>query len=142
MPVDSPQNSQIKLMLDAEKHSTSKEENTFPTFYPKPSVRNSFRREKGDSPLVYNLNLKIKKEKKQSNYTNPNPSDRILGSRNTAAIYIYSIATTALYDSEAEIQLISKEFCEENNLKIHPIKKLTECSTMNGGIFGYEGLLK
>ena len=68
MPVDSPQNSQplkeqIKQMLDAEKDSTSKEENTFPTFYPKPSVRNGFRRKKGDSPLVYNLNPKIKKEK-------------------------------------------------------------------------------
>ena len=67
-PVDSPQNSQplkeqIKQILDAEKNSTSKEENVFPTFYPKLSVRNGFRRKKGDSPLVYNLNLKIKKEK-------------------------------------------------------------------------------
>ena len=129
-------------MLDAEKDSTSKEENTFPTFCPKPSVRNGFRRKKGDSPLVYNLNLKIKKEKKQSNYTNPDPWARIVGSRNTAAIYIDGIATTALYDSGAEIQLISKEFCEENNLKIHPIEKLTEYSTMNGDIFGYEGFVE
>ena len=129
-------------MLDAEKDSTSKEENTFLTFYPKPSVRNGFRRKKGDSPLVYNLNLKIKKEKKQSNCTNPDPWARIVGSRNTAAIYIDGIATTALYDSGAEIQLISKEFCEENNFKIHLIEKLTECSTMNGGIFGYEGFVE
>ena len=93
MPVDSPHNAQplkeqIKQMLDAEKNSTSKEENTFPTFYPKPSVRNVFRRKKGDSPLVYNLSFKIKKEKKQSNYTDPDPWARIVGSRNTAAIYI------------------------------------------------------
>ena len=87
--------------------------------------------------MVYNLNLKIKKEKKQSNYTNPDPWARIVGSRNTAAIYIDDKATTALNDSGAELQLISKEFCEESNLKIHPIEKLTECSTMNGGIFGY-----
>ena len=141
MPVDSPIDSrplkEIKQMLDAEKDSTSKEENTFPTFYPKPSVRNGFRRKKGDSPLVYNLNLK---EKKQSNYTNP--WARIVGSRNTAAIYIDGIATTALYDSGAEIQLISKEFCKENNLKIHPIEELTECSTMNGEVFGYEGFVE
>ena len=129
-------------MLDAEKDSTSKEENTFPTFYPKPSVRNGFRRKKGDSPLVYNLNLKIKKEKKQSNYTNPDPWTRIVGSRNTAAIYIDGIVTTALYDSGAEIQLISKEFCKENNLKIHPIEKLAECFTVNGDIFGYEGFVE
>ena len=127
-------------MLYAEKDSTSKEENTFPTFSPKAYVRNGFRRKKGDSPLVYNLNLK--KRKKQSNYTNPDPWARIVGSRNTAAIYIDGIATTALYDSGAEIQLINKEFCEENNLKIHPIEKLTECSTMNGGIFGYEGFVE
>ena len=100
-------------------------------FSPKQSVRNGFRRKKGDSPFVYNLNLKIKKEKKQSNYSNPDPWARIVGSRNTAAIYIDGIATTAFYDSGAEIQLISKEFCEENNL-----------STMNGGIFGYEGFVE
>ena len=92
--------------------------------------------------MIYNLNLKVKKEKKQSNYTNPDPWARILGSRNTAAIYMNGIATTTLYDSGAEIQLISKEFYEENNLKIHPIEKLTECSTMNGGIFGYEGFVE
>ena len=114
----------------------------FPTFYPKPSVRNGFRRKKGDSPLVYNLNLKIEKEKKQSNFTNPDPWARIVGSRNTAAIYIDGIATAALYVSRAEIELISKEFCEENNLKIHPIEKLTECSTMSGGIFDYEGFVE
>ena len=135
-PVDSPQNSkhlkaEIKQMLDTEKNSTSKEENVFPTFYPKPSVRNGFRRKKGDSPLVYNLNPKIKKEKKQYNFTNPDPWARIVGSRNTAAIYIDGKATIALYDSEAELQLISKEFCEENNLEIHLIEKLTDCTTMN-----------
>ena len=47
------------------------------------------RRKKGDNPLVYNLNLKVKKEKKkQSSFTNPDPWARIVGSRNTAAIYM------------------------------------------------------
>ena len=145
--VDSPQNSkphkeQIKQMLDAEKNSTSKEENVFPTFYRKPSVRNGFRRKKGDCPLVYNLNLKIKKEKKQSNLTNPDPWARITGSRNTAAIYIDGKATTALYDSGAELQLISKDFCEDNNLEIHPIEELRDCTTMNGSLLGYDGYVE
>ena len=95
MPVDSPIGykplKEIKQMLDVEKDSTSKEENTFPTFYPKPSD---------------------------------------------------GIATTALYNSGAEIQLISKEFQQENNPKIHPIEKLTECSTMSGDILGYEGFVE
>ena len=47
--------------------------------------------------------------------------------------------TTALSDSGAELQLISKEFCEENNLEIHPIEKLTDCTTMNGSLLGYDG---
>ena len=50
-------------MLDAEKNSTSKEENVFPTFYSKSSVRNGFRRKKGDSPLVYNLKKNQGREK-------------------------------------------------------------------------------
>ena len=124
-------------MLGFEKDSTKKEENTTHTFTHTPNVRNGFRRKKGDSPLVYNLNLKVKKEKKQSTFTNPDPWVRIVGSRNTAAIYIDGKATTALYDSGAELQLISKQFCEENNLKIHSIEKLTQCTTMNESLFGY-----
>ena len=148
MPVDSPIDSkplkEIEQMLESEKNSSNSTsvDDTLDTFVPTPNVRNGFRRKKGDSPFVYNLNLKIKKEKKQSNYTNPDPWVRIVGSRNTAVIFIDGIATTTLYDSGAEIQLISKEFCEENNLKIHPIEKLTECSTMSGDIFGYEGFVE
>ena len=47
------------------------------------------------------------------------------------------IATTALFDTGAEIQLVSKQFCEDNEWEIQPIEKLTECSTVNGEIFGY-----
>ena len=131
-------------MLESEKNSSNSTsvDDTSHTFVPIPNIRNDFRRKKGDSPFVYNLNLKIEKEKKQSTYTNPDPWARIVGSRNTAAIYIHGIATTALYDSGVEIQLISKEFCEENNLKIHPIEKLTKCSTMSGDILGFEGFVE
>ena len=84
----------------------------------------------------------MKKEKKQSNFTNPDPWARIVGSRNTAAIYMDGIATTALYDTGAELQLINKQFCEDNSLEIQPTEKLTECSTMNGSIFGYDGFVE
>ena len=46
------------------------------------------------------------------------------------------------YDSGAELQLISKEFCEENNLEIHHIEKLTDCTTMNGSLLGYDGYVE
>ena len=142
MPVDSPIYSkplkEIKQMLESEKNSSNSTtvDDTSYTFVPTPNIRNGFRRKKGDSPFVYNLNLKVKKEKKQSNYTNPDPWARIVGSRNTAAIYMDGIATGA------EIQLVSKQFCEENDLEIQPIEKLTECSTMNGEVFGYEGFVE
>ena len=40
------------------------------------------------------------------------------------------------------MQLISKEFCEENNLEIHPTEKLTDCTTMNGSLLGYDGYVE
>ena len=148
MPVDSPIDSkplkEIKQMLESEKNSSNSTsvDDTSHTFVPTPNVRNGFRRKQGDSPFVCNLNLKVKKEKKQSNCTNPDPWARIVGSRNTAAIYMDGIATTALFGTGAEIQLVSKQFCEENDLEIQPIEKLAECSTMNGEVFGYEGFVE
>ena len=148
MIVDSPNDSkplrEIKQMLNLEKESSkdNSENKSSHTFNPTPRVRNGFRRKKGDSPFAYNLNLKVKKEKKQSNCTNPDPWARIVGSRNTATIYVDGIATTALFDTGAEIQLVSKQFCEDHNIEIQPIEKLTECSTMNGEIFGYEGFVE
>ena len=131
-------------MLNLEKDSSkTNSENTIShTFIPTPNVRNGFRRKKGDIPFTYNLNLKVKKEKKQSNFTNPDPWARIVGSRNTAAIYMDGIATTALFDTGAEIQLVSKQFCEDNEWEIQPIEKLTECSTVSGEVFGYEGFVE
>ena len=146
MPVDSPEDSkplnEIKEMLESEKNSTSKKETTEKLEYERSTARNGFRRKKGDSPFMYNLNLKVKKEKKQYNFTNPDPWARTVGSRNTAAIYLDGIATAALYDTSAELQLVSKQFCEDNGLKIQPIEKLTECSTMNGSIFDYDGFVE
>ena len=142
--IDSKPLKEIKQILESEKNSfnSTSVDDTSHTFVPTPNVRNGFRRKKRDSPFVYNLNLKVKKEKKQSNCTNPDPRARIVGSKNTTAIYMDGIATTALFDTGAEIQLVSKQSCEENDLENQPIEKLTECSTMNGEVFGYEGFVE
>ena len=146
--MDSPNDSkplrEIKQMLNLEKDSSkaNSENISSHTFTPTSNVRNGFRRKKGDRPFTYNLNLKVKKEKKQSNFTNPDPWARIVGSRYTAAIYMNGVATTALFDTGAEIQLVSKQFCEDNEWEIQPIEKLTECSTVSGEIFGYEGFVE
>ena len=108
-----------------------------------PRFRKGFRRKKGESPYVCDMNVKFKKEKKQSTFLNPDPWARLVGSRNTAAIYIDGIATTALYDTGAELQLISKEFCEQNKLKIQPIEQLIECKGVVGtGLLEYDGYVE
>ena len=72
MPVDSSIDSEplkeIKQMLESEKQSSNATsvDDTSHTFVPTPNVRNGFRRKRGDSPFVYNLNFKVIKEKKQS----------------------------------------------------------------------------
>ena len=146
MPVDSPNETtplkeQLKEMLNLSKN-LDETKDTRHAFIPTATVRNGFRRKKKDNPLVYNLNLKVKNEKKQSSFTNPDPWARIVESRNTAAIYINGKATTALYDSGAELQLISKEYCDTNNLEIQPIEQLVDCENMNGGLFEYDGYVE
>ena len=77
MSVDSPNETtplkkQLKEMLNLSKNSDEAKD-TKHTFIPTPTVRNGFRRKKGDNPVVYNRNLKPRKEKKQSSFTNPYP---------------------------------------------------------------------
>ena len=116
---------------------------TFVEFDSTPRFRKGFRRKKGESPYICDMNVKFKKEKKQSTFLNPDPWARLVGSRNTAAIYIDGIATTALYDTGAELQLISKEFCEQNKLKIQPIEQLIECKGVVGtGLLEYDGYVE
>ena len=94
VPVVSPNDSkplkEIKQMLDLEKKSSKSTsvDDTTHSFTPTSNARNGFRRKKGDSPFTYNLNLKVKKEKKQSNCTNPDPWARIVGSKKTQQQYI------------------------------------------------------
>ena len=47
-----------------------------------------------------------------------------------------------MYDSGTELQLISKEYCDINNLEIQPIEKLVDYENMNGGLFGYDGYVE
>ena len=65
-PIDSKTLKEIKQMLESEKNSSNSTsvDDTSHTFVPTSNVRNGFRRNKGDSPFSYNLNLKVKKEKK------------------------------------------------------------------------------
>ena len=67
VPVDSQKSS--KPLKKDFKNNFEEQKETFPTFIPTPTVRNGFTRKKGENPFVCDLNLKINKEKKQSNFT-------------------------------------------------------------------------
>ena len=113
MPVDSSLNSkplkeQIKQMLDAEKNSTSKEEMFFLL-----SILNLLLEMvlEGRKETVLWYTISILKSRKRKN--NPDSWARIVGSRNTAAIYIDCKATTALYDSGADCNWLVKNFVKK-----------------------------
>ena len=109
-PVDSQNDSKPQTTKISQNSNSESDPKTFADIDSTPKVRKGFRRKKGESPYVCDMNVKFKKEKKQSTFLNLDPWARLVGSRNTAAIYIDGIATTALYDTGAELQLISKEF--------------------------------
>ena len=53
------------------------------------------------------------------------------------------LETQLLYDTGAELQLISKEFCEQNKLKTQPIEQLIECNGVVGtGLLEYDGYVE
>ena len=140
---DSQNDSKPQTQDTSQNSNSETDSKTFAEFDSTPRFRKGFRRKKGESPYVCDMNVKFKKEKKQSTFLNPDPWARLVGSRNTAAIYIDGIATTALYDTGAELQLISKEFCEQNKLKIQPIEPLIECKGVVGtGLLEYDGYVE
>ena len=138
-PVDSQNDSKPQTTDTSQNSNSESDSKSFTEIDSTPKIRKGFRRKKGESPYVCDMNVKFKKEKKQSTFLNPDPWARLVGSRNTAAIYIDGIATTALYDTGAEVQLISKEFCEQNRLKIQPIEQMIECKGVVGtGLLEYD----
>ena len=142
-PVDSQDNSKPQTKDTSQNSNSESDPKPFAEIDSILKVRKGFRRKKGESPYVCDMNVKFKKEKKQSTFLNPDPWARLVSSRNTAAIYIDGIATTALYDTGAELQLISKEFCEQNKLKIQPIEQLIECKSVVGtGLLEYDGYVE
>ena len=143
-PAEASEDSQNDSKPQTSQNSNSETDSkTFAEVDSIPRSRKGFRRKKGESPYVCDMNVKFKKEKKQFTFLNPDPWARLVGSRNTAAIYIDGIATTALYDTGAELQLISKEFCEQNKLKIQPIEQLIECKGVVGtGLLNMMVMLK
>ena len=83
-----------------------------------------------------------KKIKRQSNYTNPDAWARLVGRINTAPIYLEGHLVTGLLDTDSQLSVISRSFCDQHKLQIQPLSKLIECDAVNGTQIEYEGFVE
>ena len=86
--------------------------------------------------------IKLKKVKRQSNYTNPDAWARLVGRINTAPIYLEGHLVTGLLDTGSQLSMISRSFCDQHKLQIQPLSKLIECDAVNGTQIEYEGFVE
>ena len=92
--------------------------------------------------LKFKQTSKLKKEKKQSSYTNPDAWGRLIGRINTAPIFLEGHLVTSLLDTGSQLSMISRSFCEQRGLEIQPLSKLVGCDAVNGTEIEYEGFVE
>ena len=72
-PVDSQNDSKPKTTKISQNFNSKSDPKTFAEIDSTPKVRKGFRRKKGESLYICDMNLEFKKEKKQSTFLNPDP---------------------------------------------------------------------
>ena len=105
-------------------------------------TKNDFRRKKGENPIEIQADIKMKKIKRQSNYTNPDAWARLIGRSNTAPIYLEGYQVTGLLDTGSQLSMISRPFCEQHDLEIQPLSKLVDSDAMNETQIEYESYVE
>ena len=105
-------------------------------------TKKGFSRKKGENPTEIQADIKMKKIKRQSNYTNPDAWARLIGRSNTAPIYLEGHQVTGLLDTGSQLSMISRLFCEQHDLEIQPLSKLVDCDAVNGTQVEYEGYVE
>ena len=66
--------------------------------------------EKKVKAIEIQTDIKLKKVKKQSNYTNPDAGARLVGRINTVPIYLEGHLVTGLLDTGSQLSMISRSF--------------------------------
>ena len=92
--------------------------------------------------LKFRQTSKLKKEKKQSNYTNPDAWGRLIGRINTAPMFLEGHLVTSLLDTGSQLSMISRSFCKQHRLQIQPLSKVVGCDAVNGTEIEYEGFVE
>ena len=102
--------------------------------------KKGFRRKRGESPFEIQTDIKIKKEKKQSNYTNPDAWKRLL--ELIQLQFLEGHLVSSLLDTGSQFSMISRSFCEQHGLEIQPLSELVGCDDVNGTEIEYEGFVE
>ena len=105
-------------------------------------TKKGFRRKKGENPIEIQADIRMKKVKRQSNYTNPDTWARLIGRSSTVPIYLEEHQVNGLLDTGSQLSMISRHYCEQHDLEIQPLSKLVDCNAMNGTQIEYEGFVE
>ena len=62
----------------------------------------------------------------------------MIGRINTAPIFLEDHLVTSLLDTDSQLSMISRFFCEQHGLEIQPLSKLVGCDAVNGTEIEYE----
>ena len=104
-------------------------------------TKKSYRRKKGERPFEIQTDIKIKNEKKQASYTNPDAWGRLIGRINTSPIFGRPFGNQP-FGYRLSIVMISRFFCEQHGLQIQPLSKLVGCDAVIGTEIEYEGFVE
>ena len=66
----------------------------------------------------------------------------MIGRINTAPIFLEGHLVTSLLDTDSQLSMISRSFCEQHGLEIQPLSKLVGCDAVNRTEIEYEGFVE
>ena len=104
--------------------------------------KKGYRRKKCESLIEIQADIKIKKIKRQANYTNLDAWSRLIGRANTAPFFLEGHQVQGLLDTGTQLSMVSGLFCEEHGLEIQPLAKFIGCDVVNGTEIEYEGFVQ
>ena len=86
--------------------------------------------------------IKLSKCNKNSNVANPDPWARLIGPLNTAQVWLNGNLVDVLLDGGAQVTSVSETFCQEMDLKVHPISKQVKLLGANDLAINYKGYIE
>ena len=77
-----------------------------------------------------------------SQYHNPDPLVRLIGTPNESSVYVEGVSITSLIDSGANMSAITKSFAEKLQLEIKSLRTILDIEATGGGRVPYHGYVE